>query len=166
MDSHAAQRGMFKDAIARRIIRLCQDGSTAAEDLDDFTSYLADEAFPYLPPPLQAATYETRDAVPDADSINLDSTPVTFAETLVSCGLADDAEGALALLRRAIADYAAEACAPPPVWSATRADACEMCARRVPLTYHHLVPRSTHAKARKKRWHPESMLNAVAWLCR
>ena len=27
-------------------------------------------------------------------------------------------------------------------------------------------PREVHAKALKKKWHPEAMLNSVAWLCR
>jgi 5-methylcytosine-specific restriction endonuclease McrA len=52
------------------------------------------------------------------------------------------------------------------VWSATRAAACELCARDwVPLTYHHLVPRSTHERALKRGWHAEWELNKVAWLC-
>jgi 5-methylcytosine-specific restriction endonuclease McrA len=45
--------------------------------------------------------------------------------------------------------------------------ACELCARDwVPLTYHHLVPRAVHAKARARGWHPAWRLDAVAWLCR
>ncbi|KAL1666959.1 hypothetical protein GGF50DRAFT_49706 [Schizophyllum commune] len=166
MDTNLSQYGLYKDALARRIIRLCEDGSTASDDLEDFASYLADETFPSLPLSLREATYETRDSVPDVDELALDSTPASFADTLISYGLAEDPEGALELLRKAIADYVSDACAPPPIWSATRAQECELCERRVPLTYHHLVPRSTHAKALKKRWHPESILNSVAWLCR
>lgn len=149
-------------------MRLGQGSSAASDDsdIDDFASYLADEVFPSLPETLQRATYETREAVPDSDDMGLDNTPVSFTDTLISYGLADDLEGALQLLRKAIGDYVDDACAPPPIWSATRALECEMCERRVPLTYHHLIPRSTHAKALKKGWHPESMLNSVAWLCR
>ena len=42
----------------------------------------------------------------------------------------------------------------------------EICEREVPLTYHHLIPREVHDKVLKKKWHPEAMLNSVAWLCR
>ncbi|KAL1696805.1 hypothetical protein GGG16DRAFT_42023 [Schizophyllum commune] len=166
MDTNSNQYELYKDALARRIIRLCEDGSSASDDLEDFASYLADETFPSLPLALREATYENRDSIPDIDDLALDSIPASFADTLISYGLAEDTEGALELLRKAIADYVSDACAPPPIWSSTRAQECEMCERRVPLTYHHLVPRSTHAKALKKRWHPESMLNSVAWLCR
>ena len=33
------------------------------------------------------------------------------------------------------------------------------------LTYHHLIPREMHDTAVKRGWHPEWMLNRVAWLC-
>jgi hypothetical protein len=58
--------------------------------------------------------------------------------------------------------------APPvPVWSSTRTSACELCQREwIPLTYHHLIPRSTHAKVLKRGWHEERELGSVAWLCR
>lgn len=36
----------------------------------------------------------------------------------------------------------------------------------MPLTYHHLIPRSTHEKVVKRGWHEGWRLNAVAWLCR
>ncbi len=52
------------------------------------------------------------------------------------------------------------------MWFKTRTTECEICEREVPLTYHHLIPREVHDKARKKKWHPEAMLNSVAWLCR
>ena len=52
------------------------------------------------------------------------------------------------------------------MWSKTRTTECEICEREVPLTYHHLIPREVHDKVRKKKWHPEAMLNSVAWLCR
>lgn len=53
------------------------------------------------------------------------------------------------------------------MWAQTRAAACELCERGwVPLTYHHLIPRSVHAKAAKRGWAAEWELNKVAWLCR
>jgi len=70
------------------------------------------------------------------------------------------------LLKEVLEEYVSAATAPPPVWSHTKAKECEICEREVPLTYHHLIPREVHKKALKRGWHPEWMLNSVAWLCR
>lgn len=44
---------------------------------------------------------------------------------------------------------------------------CEICTRdHVPLTYHHLIPRSVHDKVLKRKWHAKEELGNVAWLCR
>ncbi|EKM51451.1 uncharacterized protein PHACADRAFT_152211 [Phanerochaete carnosa HHB-10118-sp] len=162
------QFNAFKDALARRVISRpgFDDGSSDPGELDDFASYLAAEVWPTLPEPLRNATYQTRDSVPAADDLSLDSTPTTFVDSLTSCGMCDDVDSALSFLRKILEDYVSEACAPPPVWSRTRTTECEICEREVPLTYHHLIPREVHAKALKKKWHPEEMLNSVAWLCR
>lgn len=34
------------------------------------------------------------------------------------------------------------------------------------MTYHHLIPKSTHERVLKRGWHTEDKLNSVAWLCR
>lgn len=157
----------YKDCLARRL--LAQPAISAEEetsDLDDFTSYLAHETWPSLPAVLREASYDTRADLPDVDVISLDSTPTSFSDTLVSYGLSLDAESALNILRQTIEDYVGQICTPPPPWGRTRTEECELCERTVPLTYHHLIPRSTHAKVLKKKWHLERMLNSVAWLCR
>ncbi|KAI0665736.1 hypothetical protein C8Q78DRAFT_491743 [Trametes maxima] len=169
--SESTQLSIFKDSLARRVLAQPdvhgQPGAQTDTDvLDDFTSYLVDEAWPSLPSTLREATYETRESVPDIDELSLDNISSTFADTLVSYGLTEDEESAQAFLRKALLDYVADACAPPPVWSKTRTTECEICERAVPLTYHHLIPREVHDKALKKKWHLESMLNSVAWLCR
>lgn len=169
----------FKDCLARRVLAepgiIGQADSSGDQDdtdaLDDFTSYLSEEIWPTLPPALRSATYETRDEVPDVDDLPLENTvPLSFVDTLTSCGLAsadsDGHEVAVVFLRKVLRDYVGEACAPPPVWSKTRTTECEICEREVPLTYHHLIPREVHDKVKKKKWHPEAMLNSVAWLCR
>ncbi|KAH7918793.1 hypothetical protein BV22DRAFT_1100149 [Leucogyrophana mollusca] len=153
----------FKDCFARRIIS--QPGFDDA-DLDDFTSYLAFEAWGALSQHLRDASYETRSSVPDIDSISIETTPHSVTETLTAYGLASDSESCQQLMRKIVEDYIKQACAPPPVWSTTRTIECEICEREVPLTYHHLIPRSTHAKVLKKKMHPESIINSVAWLCR
>ena len=46
---------------------------------------------------------------------------------------------------------------------------CEICARpatQIPLTAHHLVPRSVAAKAVKRGWHTAEKTTDLAWLCR
>ncbi|KAH6879695.1 hypothetical protein BKA70DRAFT_1345035 [Coprinopsis sp. MPI-PUGE-AT-0042] len=163
----SSQFSLFKDCLASRLLAK-PDFSGAAEELDEFASYLAEEAWPILPVSFQEANYEDRDKIPDADSISLDAISASFIDTFISYELAKDADhdDALKFLRKVIADYVEQACAPPPVWKATRTTECEICERQVGLSYHHLIPRSTHAKVLKKGWHPESMINKVAWLCR
>ncbi|WP_106479034.1 hypothetical protein [Phytohalomonas tamaricis] len=53
--------------------------------------------------------------------------------------------------------------APPPA-----PDACELCGREdVPLTRHHLIPRTLHGKKRmRKRYSREEMVSSILWLCR
>lgn len=152
--------------MARRILVQSVSDEADSSELDEFASYLATESWPTIPPALQEATYEVRSDAPDPDTLPLDSISPAFVDTLVSYRLASDPDAALEFLRKCITDYAQEACAPPPIWSSTRTTECEICEREVALTYHHLIPRSTHAKVLKRKWHPESMLNSVAWLCR
>ncbi|KAI0740001.1 hypothetical protein C8Q80DRAFT_1111775 [Daedaleopsis nitida] len=173
-DPRSPQYSTFKDCLARRVLAEpgvqgpSSDELEDADALDDFTSYLAEEIWPALPPTLHEATHENRSQVPDVDDLPLENLPPSFSDTLVSCGLVSnaDSDSSLSFLRRVLRDYVAEACAPPPMWSKTRTTECEICEREVPLTYHHLIPREVHDKVRKKKWHPEAMLNSVAWLCR
>ncbi|KAJ6617350.1 hypothetical protein B0H10DRAFT_1797556 [Mycena sp. CBHHK59/15] len=172
MNASSTQFIAFKDALARRLLPHRGLGNPAADpapevELEDFTSYLALEVWSSLPHSIRQASYESKSSIPaDPDSLSLHTTPVSFIDTLVSYGIASDSEESLKFLRKVISDYVDDACAPPPVWSVTRATECEICEREIPLTYHHLIPRSTHSKAVKKKWHPNSMLNSVAWLCR
>lgn len=181
MEELPYQYETFKDCFARRIIaHSAPDSSESPEDdssqLSDFSSYLSREVWPTLPRTFRNASYETKSSLPDPDAdLDADSMsstfaniPTSFSDSLISYGICDDWDSAVEFMRKVVVDYLQEACKPPPVWSATRKDHkdCEMCERDVPLTYHHLIPRSTHAKALKKKWHPESVLNSVAWLCR
>lgn len=168
-DTSSTQFSLFKDCLAKRLI--CRGGvleasaSDVDDDLDDFTLYLTSEIWPSLPQIIRTATYESRKDIPLLDTLDTVVSPA-FIDTLTSVGVPDAAESAIALLSKVVDDYLAEACAQPPVWSKTRTTECEICEREVPLTYHHLIPREVHAKVLKKKWHPESMLNSVAWLCR
>ncbi|KAJ7238262.1 hypothetical protein B0H12DRAFT_1075341 [Mycena haematopus] len=109
----------------------------SSTELNDFSAYLAHEVWS-TPLAFIDASYETKSRIPDdLDSIPLDSTPVSFIDTLILYGIASDIEGAHSFLRKALADYVNYACAPPPVWSSTRTKECEICEREIPLTYHH-----------------------------
>ncbi|KAH9475512.1 Putative protein YisB [Psilocybe cubensis] len=179
MDENSSiQFSIFKDCIAQKLLHLTSTPSDITEDeksstasnsespLDDFSSYLATEAWETLPNVLKEATHETRDVVPDPDALSLDSLSTSFTDSLVSYGVVNDVDDATNFLRKIIGEYISQTCAPPPAWSSTRTENCEMCGRTVPLTYHHLIPRSTHTKVLKQGWHPKAMLNSVAWLCR
>lgn len=177
MDITSTQFSIYKDCFARRILahsarRLDHDSGSSSEssELEDFSAYLAQESWSCLPPSLQTLSYENRStatAVLDEQlDIFLDNTPISVIETLLSYGFSSDREDALKFLQKVINDFVEDATAPPPVWSATRTKECEICEREVPLTYHHLIPRSVHDKALKKGWHPKEMLGSVAWLCR
>lgn len=60
----------------------------------------------------------------------------------MSYRLVGDEDGAGKLLRQVLEEYVSEATKPPPAGRATKknAEECEICERRVPLTYHHLIP--------------------------
>lgn len=96
--------------------------------------------------------------------------PPSAADSLGSYGLLQsdyDLNDLRRFITPVLESYIASATAAPPIWSATRTDFCELCEREwIPTTYHHLIPRSTHAKVIKRGWHPEEKLNSVAWLCR
>jgi hypothetical protein len=170
------QFSVFKDCIARRM--LLSQATTPSQDesdsaLDEFSSYLAAEAWTTLPVPIKTASYAKREElsksipdIKDPESLNLDSISPGFTDTLVSYRLVSDEDDAIRFLRNVIVDFVEQATAPPPVWSSTRTKECEICEREVPLTYHHLIPRAVHEKVLKKGWHAESMINSVAWLCR
>ncbi|KAF5350154.1 hypothetical protein D9756_009129 [Leucocoprinus leucothites] len=164
----STQFSIFRGCIAQQLILKQKTGATDAEsELDDFVDFLAEESWSPLPLALQSATYQSRETAPEIESLDFETlTSPTFIETLISYRITEDADDAVKFLRKVAETYREEACAPPPVWSSTRTDECEICERDIPLTYHHLIPRSTHDKVLKKGWHDASMLNSVAWLCR
>ncbi|KAJ7058493.1 hypothetical protein C8F01DRAFT_1210737 [Mycena amicta] len=170
----SSQFHVLKDCLARRLLSVPElHDPDSGSALDEFTTYLAHDLWAVLPHTLQLASYETRAGFNPDDITDLSSKlaplPASFEDTLIAYGIvsseADSSAATNALLHKLLADYIAAACTPPQ-WSSTRTEECEICERRVPLTYHHLIPRSVHAKAIRRKWHPESRVNAVAWLCR
>lgn len=126
----------------------------------------------------------------DASSVSglVGLVPNTIPDSLLSYRLLPTQEHVPIFLSAVLNDYVSQAITPPPSIAlaasssssssssavkakaqleALRPSACELCGRDwIPLTYHHLIPRSTHDKVRKRGWHPDWRLNAVAWLCR
>ncbi|OJD34759.1 uncharacterized protein BKCO1_21000105 [Diplodia corticola] len=153
--------------------------SNDAEELGEFIDYLAFEIFPALPADLRTLSYSATQADPSLSSKYADPLPsslldtiaaplpASVADSLAAYSLLPDETSLPSFLGPVIAGYAAAAAAAPPVWAQTRATACELCERDwVPLTYHHLIPRSVHAKAVRRGWAEAWELGKVAWLCR
>ncbi|KAG8829363.1 hypothetical protein FRC17_006703 [Serendipita sp. 399] len=150
-----------------------------AKELDEFVLYLTQELYDTVPEKFkpQEINESESDQLPtkvDAESL---SAPPTFRDSLIAYALVTDEDSAddmfhsiLIAYTEELASIAEEAkrASLPPVggWKSTRTDSCEICTRDVPLTYHHLIPRSTHEKVLRRKWHPPEMLNVVAWLCR
>jgi 5-methylcytosine-specific restriction endonuclease McrA len=88
-------------------------------------------------------------------------------DSLTTYGLLPETLSFLLFLNPILTAYVTTTTSPPPIWSTTRGTCCELCARSwINLTYHHLIPKSVHAKVLKRGWHEEWELNKVAWLCR
>ncbi|KAF3005094.1 hypothetical protein E8E13_009904 [Curvularia kusanoi] len=156
--------------------------STDAEDLGEFIDYLSNLIFPSLPPSLRTLSYPLYRASPtlqdlysaplasSTTSTLLASIPPDALSNLESYALlppSSDTHDAHNLLTPVFTAYITAVTLPPPIWATTRTSECELCDRDwVPLTYHHLIPKSTHERVRKRGWHGEEVLNSVAWLCR
>ncbi|EEA27758.1 hypothetical protein TMatcc_003945 [Talaromyces marneffei ATCC 18224] len=152
------------------------------EELADFIDFIASEVFHALPQTLQTLSYskiQNDDSLAkqygngtelsDADMETLTAPiPVSVSESLSVYGiLPESMDITAAFLRPVLTDYITSVTAAPPAWATTKTEACEICERDwIPLSYHHLIPREVHAKALKRGWHEEFMLNSVAWLCR
>lgn len=162
--------------------------SRDAEELADFTDYIASLTFDSLPVELQTITHQiwaNNPTIQEKYSLPLTSADIrehivgsldaTVSESLITYGIiTPPAEDVADLLAPVLTSYLAAITTPPPTpvtSSATttrgKACECELCERDwVPLTYHHLIPRFVHAKAVKRGWHREEDLQNVAWLCR
>ncbi|OCK86163.1 hypothetical protein K432DRAFT_438711 [Lepidopterella palustris CBS 459.81] len=159
-----------------------EEDINVAEDLGEFVDYLATELFASLPQPIRNLSYTAFQSTPSLretyspplSPTTLDALiatiPHSASDSLSSYGLLpphSDTLDLARLLSPVLESYITSATAPPPIWSATRTDFCEICEREwIPTTYHHLIPRSTHSKVLKRGWHNEERLNSVAWLCR
>jgi len=43
---------------------------------------------------------------------------------------------------------------------------CQLCDRKLALTFHHLIPRKVHSRTRFKKDYTKAELNRGVWLCR
>lgn len=155
-----------------------------AEELAEFTEYIASLIFDSLPPELQTMTHHIWAANPtiqekyslpltgaDISTHGIDNfLDATVSESLIAYGIiSPPAEDITNLLASVLTSYltAVVTPPPPPCMSKGKITECEICERDwVPLTYHHLIPRFVHEKAVKRGWHTKEDLQNVAWLCR
>jgi len=154
-----------------------------AEELSEFSDYIATIAFESLPLELQTITHriwansphlQEEYALPlTSNDISDKITPTLnpeVSESLTTYGiLTPPAQDITTFLAPILTTYLTTTTTPPPAPSTTRpqTNECEICGRDwVPLTYHHLIPRFVHGKAVKRGCHREEDLQAVAWLCR
>jgi hypothetical protein len=186
---------ILKDCVAYHVIQASykpkksKESSTGTEEelateLDEFIQYLTQETFDALPENVKSmesfvprSGQELAADLDLAEDLGTVSAPPSFRETVITYSLTTDDNGAEDMFSSilsnfndelgSIAEDAKRASLPPAQgWKSTRTDTCEICGREVPLTYHHLIPRSVHDKVLKRKWHPQEMLNVVAWLCR
>jgi 5-methylcytosine-specific restriction endonuclease McrA len=92
--------------------------------------------------------------------------PVSASESLVVYGLISEQPDFFTYLKIILSDYISSVTAKPRVAPQDIPTACEICDRDwIPLTDHHLIPRSVHAKVLKRGWHEEWELNNLARIC-
>lgn len=140
--------------------------------------YIASELFLSLPPDLRTLSYsavQNDTMLAEAYATPLDSAtlesivchiPASITESLLAYNVIEFSDSLPRFLMPILDSYITSITSPPPIWTSTRASACEICERNwISLTYHHLIPRSTHAKVLKRGWHEEWELNKVAWIC-
>ncbi|RMZ70215.1 casein kinase phospho pp28 [Pyrenophora seminiperda CCB06] len=153
-----------------------------AEDLGEFIEYLSTLLFPSLPQDVRTLTHAIYKETPrlqesytpplsaSTTTRLLNTIPPPAIDSLQSYALLPPISDSIDqhnLFTPILTAYITACIAPPPIWSTTRATACELCCRDwVPLTYHHLLPKQVHARVLKRGWHTEDKLNSVAWLCR
>jgi hypothetical protein len=158
----------------------------SADDLADFTSYIATAIFLTFPPALQSLTHHTwaddpslatlypLPLTPDLTSALLQTLDPSIPDSLTAYGITTPPNTPSNLptptefLAPIVSSYITTAITPPPPPSSTRGKvtACEICGRDwINLSYHHLIPRMVHDKVVKRGWHREDELQNVAWLC-
>ncbi|KAK4463327.1 hypothetical protein QBC42DRAFT_324789 [Cladorrhinum samala] len=153
------------------------DHTLQADDLADFTTYLATSTFISFPVDLQSLSHRSPSETlelysaplsPDTTSdilTPLDPAIFDSLSTYLPPSSNSDADSFFASL---LETYVFQVTSPPPPPSSTRGKitACEICGRDwINLTYHHLIPRMVHDKAVKRGWHRKEDLQNVAWLC-
>jgi hypothetical protein len=137
--------------------------------------YLASEIFTSLPEELRTLTYSTWINTPSLaltyslpllpSSPLFNTLPLSIHETLQTYSLLSESQTVPEFLTPVLNNYLTTLTSAPPPPSQTKdaAEGCEICERDwIPLTYHHLIPKSAHARVLKRGWHPEDQLNNVA----
>lgn len=121
----------------------------------------------YIKSPILQGWYSLPVTISTSTSI-LYSLDLSITDSLTAYGFLPSPSTPASFLTPVLNSYLKHLSTPPPP-SSTKALAthCEICERDwIPLTYHHLIPKSVYAKVLKRGWHLEEKLDSVAWLCR
>src|SRR5690606_17460625 len=110
------------------------------------------------------------DHIHDDDSLPPSPTstiPPDLLETLTTYSLFSSLTSAKSFLSSILTQYRRSTGPTTDEFKPTSITACELCHRsHLPLTAHHLVPRSAAAKAVKRGWRTEEETRNLAWICR
>lgn len=165
------------------------EAEPSADELADFTSYIANATFLTLPSDLQALTHHAWaddpalqtlypiPLTPERTTTLLQTLDPSIPDSLATYGITSPSEDPATLsnlptppefFAPVLTAYLTAATTPPPPPRSTRSQisGCEICGRDwINLSYHHLIPRMVHDKVVKRGWHRADELQNVAWLC-
>lgn len=150
---------LLRELLTSALFPKSSNNNAEVADLADTIHYLTSTLFTSLPPSLQRLSPDDSPASPSV----LPPVPPEPLETLTAYSLHPEPED---LLQSVLESYLVAATTAPPVEKPQKVTECEICEREVPLTYHHLIPRSEHKFVLKRGWHPKEELSRAAWLCR
>ncbi|EGP83510.1 uncharacterized protein MYCGRDRAFT_88121 [Zymoseptoria tritici IPO323] len=152
-------------------------------EVGEFVEYIAEEIFLALPTELRTLSYaaiqsdsklsekySSSFSTTDVELLT-DAMPPSIADSLTTYTLLSSPSHLPTFLAPPIQSYISTTTSPPPTYTpsllTSRPSSCEICSRdHLPLTYHHLIPRSVADKAVKRGWCEEWERGKVAWLCR
>lgn len=132
--------------------------------------YLSTELYSSLPLHLQTLSHETSQPNPPPVEALLPTLPPSLTESLTAYSLLPASTSAQNLLSAVLTGYIAAATAAPSIGLVGKVQAqvkgCEICKRDwIPLTGHHLIPRSVHAKVLKRTFLGGLVFCFALWPC-
>ncbi|RPA84762.1 hypothetical protein BJ508DRAFT_359481 [Ascobolus immersus RN42] len=133
------------------------------KELGEFIDYIATALLTSLP-----AHHRPSEVDDDSPPISPTSTiPPELLETLTTYSLFPSLASATSFLSAILSQYHTSTATTTTEEKPVAITECELCHRdQLPLTAHHLVPRSAAAKAVRRKWRTEEETRNLAWICR